>query len=68
MRPLRICLLNLDYVPSRSSGLAVYGETLAAGLEQAGHQVTVIAARRQGLAEQETTQRHRGVSRPPGPG
>jgi glycosyltransferase involved in cell wall biosynthesis len=53
MRPLKICLLNLDFVPSRSSGLAVYGETLAAGLVRAGHQVTVIAALRQRLAEQE---------------
>ena len=53
MRPLRICLLNLDFVPYRSSGLAVYGEALGSGLVQAGHQVTVIAARREGLAEQE---------------
>ncbi len=53
MRPLKICLLNLDFVPCRSSGLAVYGETLALGLAQAGHRVTVIAARREGLPAQE---------------
>jgi glycosyltransferase involved in cell wall biosynthesis len=53
MPPLNICILNLDYIPFRSSGLAVYGETLASGLAKAGHRVTVIAARREGLAEYE---------------
>jgi len=53
MHPLKICLVNLDFIPSRSSGLAVYGETLATGLARAGHQVTVVAARRKGLAEYE---------------
>jgi len=50
---VRICLINLDFVPHRSSGLAVYGETLALGLAQAGHEVTVVAAQRAGLASQE---------------
>ncbi|MHB1293519.1 MAG: glycosyltransferase family 4 protein [Anaerolineae bacterium] len=46
---MRICLVNLDYVPYRSSGLAVYGETLALGLAAAGHDVTVVASQRPGL-------------------
>ena len=54
MRSLRICLLNLDYIPYRSSGLAVYGETLAAGLVRGGHEVTMIAARRERTPEQES--------------
>jgi len=33
--------------------LAVYGETLALGLAKAGHEVTVVAARRPGLASHE---------------
>jgi glycosyltransferase involved in cell wall biosynthesis len=50
---VKICLVNLDFIPHRSSGLAVYGETLALGLAQAGHQVTVVAAQRAGLASHE---------------
>jgi glycosyltransferase involved in cell wall biosynthesis len=46
---MRICLVNLDGFPYRSSGLAVYGETLAIGLAELGHRVTVITARRSGL-------------------
>jgi glycosyltransferase involved in cell wall biosynthesis len=41
---MRICLVSLDFVPYRSSGLAVYAENLARGLTQQGHQVTVIAS------------------------
>jgi glycosyltransferase involved in cell wall biosynthesis len=50
---MNICLINLDFIPHRSSGLAVYGETLALGLADAGHKVTVIAAQRRGLAAYE---------------
>lgn len=50
---MNICLVNLDFIPHRSSGLAVYGETLAQGLTAAGHQVTVVAARRTGLSVRE---------------
>lgn len=39
---MRICLANLDFVPTRSSGLAVYGETLALGLMAAGQDVTMV--------------------------
>ncbi len=39
---MRICLVNLDYAPQRSSGLGVYGETLVTGLLGRGHQVHVI--------------------------
>lgn len=41
---MRICLVSLDFVPYRSSGLAVYAENLARGLTKQGHQVTVIAS------------------------
>lgn len=47
---MRICLINLDGFPHRSSGLAVYGEALAMGLTELGHRVTVITARRPGLS------------------
>jgi glycosyltransferase involved in cell wall biosynthesis len=45
---MRLCLVNLDIAPARSSGLAVYGERLALRLAAAGHDVTVLAARRPG--------------------
>jgi len=47
---MHVCLVNLDGFPYRSSGLAVYGETLATGLAELGHRVTVITARRPGLS------------------
>jgi glycosyltransferase involved in cell wall biosynthesis len=53
---MRLCLVNLDIAPVRSSGLAVYGERLALRLAAAGHAVTVVAARRPGtqaVAEQQ---------------
>ena len=40
---MRICLVNLDYAPQRSSGLGVYGETLVNGLVAQGHEVHVVA-------------------------
>lgn len=55
---MKICLVNLDFIPYRSSGLAVYGEMLALGLAAAGHKVVVIAAQRPGLAAHE---RHGGI-------
>jgi glycosyltransferase involved in cell wall biosynthesis len=50
---MKICLVNLDFIPYRSSGLAVYGETLALGLAAAGHKVVVVSAQRPGLAAHE---------------
>ncbi|MGD2144883.1 MAG: glycosyltransferase family 4 protein [Anaerolineae bacterium] len=50
---MKLCLVNLDFIPYRSSGLAVYGETLAQGLASAGHQVTVVAARHADLPAHE---------------
>lgn len=50
---MKICLVNLDFIPHRSSGLAVYGETLSLGLASAGYEITVIAARRRGLPAHE---------------
>lgn len=43
---MRICVVTLDFVPFRSSGLSVYAETLVNGLTKRGHRVTVIAASR----------------------
>lgn len=43
---MRICLVSLDYKPYRSSGLTIYAEDLATGLQEHGHDVSVIAAHR----------------------
>lgn len=51
---MRICLANLDFIPSRSSGLAVFGETLARGLASAGHEVVVVARGLRGLPAHES--------------
>ncbi len=48
---MRVCLVSLDYKPHRSSGLAIYAEDLARGLEESGLDVTVLAARRPGLPD-----------------
>jgi len=56
---MRICLVNLDFYPWRSSGLAVYGETLALGLAERGHEVILIAGQRPGLPTRHEVQ---GVS------
>jgi len=40
---MRICLVNLDFAPHRTSGLGVYGETLVRGLLAQGHEVHVLA-------------------------
>lgn len=53
MHQRRICIASLDLLPSRSSGLAVYGETLVHGLSAMGHDVTVVTARREGLSPHE---------------
>lgn len=45
---MRICLVSLDYWPHRSSGLTIYAEDLARGLNERGHTVSVIAAHRSG--------------------
>lgn len=47
---MHICLANLDFIPRRTSGLAVYGERLALGLARAGHAVTVVTRQHAGLA------------------
>jgi len=46
---MHICLVSLDYKPYRSSGLTLYAEDLARGLQELGQEVSVIAARRPGL-------------------
>lgn len=43
---MRVCIVALDFLPFRSSGLSVYVEHLALGLQSLGHQVTVLSARR----------------------
>jgi glycosyltransferase involved in cell wall biosynthesis len=43
---VRTCLVTLDFPPFRGSGLTIYAEKLVQGLVAAGHQVTVLAARR----------------------
>ena len=50
---MNLCLINLDLGSFRSSGLAVYGEALAAGLAARGHRIVAIASRRGGLADHE---------------
>lgn len=56
-----LCLINLDLGSFRSSGLAVYGESLAAGLAARGHRVVAIASRRSGLADHEPAGSRQGV-------
>jgi glycosyltransferase involved in cell wall biosynthesis len=53
---VRICLVTLDFVPFRSSGLAVYTESLAHGLVERGHEVTVLAAHRTKSEQVEATE------------
>jgi len=48
---MRLCLVSLDFAPVRTSGLTIYAERLARLLADRGHEVTVIAARRAGLAD-----------------
>jgi len=43
---MRICLVNLDFRPHRTSGHAIYGELLADGLRAAGHEITIVASQR----------------------
>jgi len=42
---MRICLVSLGFTPYRGSGLSIYAETLARGLIEEGHEVTVICGR-----------------------
>jgi glycosyltransferase involved in cell wall biosynthesis len=56
MGPWRICIASLDLLPSRSSGLAVYGETLVRGLRDRGHDVTVVTSRRGALPPYEVVE------------
>lgn len=51
---MKICLINLDYKPNRSSGLTVYGELLAEGLAQKGHEVSVICSNHNNSDSEET--------------
>jgi len=48
---MRIAFVALGYAPLRMSGLDISGERLVKGLLETGHEVTVVAARRQPLAE-----------------
>lgn len=43
---MRVCLVTLDFLPFRSSGLTIYAENLARGLAARGHEITVVAAQR----------------------
>jgi len=52
---MKICLVSLDFRPHRTSGHAVFGELLADGLCAAGHEVTMVASRRAGAPEHETS-------------
>lgn len=49
---MHICLVSLDFQPFRSSGLTIYAEDLARGLNEQGHQVTVFAAQKPSLPTQ----------------
>jgi glycosyltransferase involved in cell wall biosynthesis len=51
---VRICLINLDFRPYRTSGHAIYGELLADGLCAAGHQVTMVASQRGNALRRQT--------------
>ena len=51
---MNICLVSLDFRPHRTSGHAIYGELLADGLDAAGHQVTMVASRRDSGSLSET--------------
>jgi glycosyltransferase involved in cell wall biosynthesis len=42
---MRICLINLDFAPYRSSGLTIYGEKLARGISKK-YETTVITSHR----------------------
>ncbi len=50
---MNICLVSLDFRPYRTSGHAILGELLADGLSAAGHDVTMVASRRDGALDQE---------------
>lgn len=50
---MRICFINLDYIRLRTSGLAVYGETLVAGLAARGHELTVVTRYHRGSPRRE---------------
>jgi len=52
---MRICLISLDCFSKRTSGLAVYAETLASGLATLGHSVTVVCGQRPGQPAREQT-------------
>ncbi len=54
---MRICLVSLGFAPYRGSGLSIYAETLARGLTEAGHEVTVICSRGPGTLPLESERR-----------
>lgn len=64
---MNICLVNLDFRPTRTSGLAIYGELLADGLVAAGHDVTMIASERRPAPTTPDRERIRVVRVPIGP-
>ena len=51
---MKICLINLDYKPYRGSGLTIYGELLAEGLANKGHEVSVICSNHSSSDSEET--------------
>jgi len=49
---MKICLVTLDFIPYRSSGLSIYGEKLANGLS-AEHNVTVLTSKTEETKKEE---------------
>jgi Glycosyltransferase len=43
---MHVCILTLDFLPFRSSGLTIYAESVVEGLAARGHTVTVVTSYR----------------------
>lgn len=52
METLNLCIVNLDFIPFRNSGLAIYGEKLSKGLSKM-HEITVITSQPLGSMKEE---------------
>lgn len=50
---LKICLINAEFIPNRSSGQAVYAEKIAKGISKS-NDVTMVTAKEKGLDTTET--------------
>ena len=49
---MKLCIVSLDFIPFRSSGLAIYGEKLVKGLAKK-HDITVITQQPEGTQREE---------------